>query len=56
MAKIVRNLLYFARQRPPERAAVDLHDGLEQTLALRINQLTLSGITVRHGVRAGRCR
>jgi len=24
MSKIVRNLLYFARQRPPERAAVDL--------------------------------
>jgi PAS domain S-box-containing protein len=46
MAKIVRNLLFFARQRPPERAAVRLQTVVEQTLALRINQLTLSGITV----------
>jgi PAS domain S-box-containing protein len=46
MAKIVRNLLFFARQRPPERAAVNLQTVVEQTLALRINQLTLSGITV----------
>jgi GAF domain-containing protein len=47
MGKIVRNLLYFARQRPPERAAVNLPHVMEQTLALRINQLTLSKITVR---------
>jgi PAS domain S-box-containing protein len=46
MAKIVRNLLYFARQRPPERVAVDLHQVLEQTLALRVNQLALSGIRI----------
>ncbi len=46
MAKIVRNLLFFARQRPPERAAVNLQSVVEQTLALRVNQLTLSGITV----------
>ena len=46
MAKIVRNLLFFARQRPPERAAVNLQAVVEQTLALRVNQLTLSGITV----------
>jgi len=46
MAKIVRNLLYFARQRPPERAAVDLNMVIEQTLALRLHQLTLSGIAV----------
>jgi PAS domain S-box-containing protein len=46
MAKIVRNLLFFARQRPPERAAVKLNQVIEQTLALRVNQLTLSGITV----------
>jgi CheY-like chemotaxis protein len=46
MAKIVRNLLYFARQRPPERAPLDLHQVIEETLALRLNQLTLSGITV----------
>ena len=46
MAKIVRNLLFFARQRPPERAAVNLQTVVEQTLALRVHQLTLSGITV----------
>ncbi len=46
MAKIVRNLLYFSRQRPPERAPVDLNHVIEQTLALRINQLTLAGIAV----------
>ena len=46
MAKIVRNLLFFARQRPPERTAVNLQTVVEQTLALRVNQLTLSGITV----------
>lgn len=46
MAKIVRNLLYFARQRPPERAAVDVRQVIEQTLSLRLNHLTLSGITV----------
>jgi PAS domain S-box-containing protein len=46
MAKIVRNLLFFARQRPPERAAVNLQAVVEQTLALRAHQLTLSGITV----------
>ena len=47
MAKIVRNLLYFARQSPPERTAVYLQDLVEQTLALRVHQLSLSGITVR---------
>ena len=46
MAKIVRNLLYFARQRPPERSAVRIDHVMEQTLALRLNQLTLSGVTV----------
>ncbi|HEY2996051.1 MAG TPA: GAF domain-containing protein [Methylomirabilota bacterium] len=46
MAKIVRNLLFFARQRPPERAAVQLQSVIEQTLALRTHQLTLSGIMV----------
>jgi len=46
MAKIVRNLLYFARQRPPERGAVDVRHVMEQTLALRLNHLMLSGITV----------
>jgi GAF domain-containing protein/ActR/RegA family two-component response regulator len=47
MAKIVRNLLYFARQRPPERTSVDMQEVLEQTLALRLNQLARSSISVR---------
>jgi PAS domain S-box-containing protein len=46
MAKIVRNLLFFARQRPPERAPVNLQTVVEQTLSLRLSQLTLSGIKV----------
>jgi two-component system NtrC family sensor kinase len=46
MAKIVRNLLFFARQRPPERASVNLQTVVEQTLSLRLSQLTLSGIKV----------
>ncbi|MGH7314156.1 MAG: ATP-binding protein, partial [Candidatus Rokuibacteriota bacterium] len=50
MAKIVRNLLYFARQRPPERAPVDLNQVIEQTLALRLHQLMLSGIAVERDV------
>jgi two-component system NtrC family sensor kinase len=47
MAKIVRNLLYVARQRPPERTSVDLREVVEQVLALRLNQLSLSSIAVR---------
>jgi CheY-like chemotaxis protein len=46
MSKIVRNLLYVARQRPPERTAVDVRQVMERTLALRSNQLALSGIRV----------
>ncbi len=46
MAKIVRNLLYFARQRPPERASVALQQVMEQALTFRLNQLNLSGISV----------
>jgi CheY-like chemotaxis protein len=46
MAKIVRNLLLFARQRPAERTTVSLNDVLEQTLALRSNQLQISAIAV----------
>jgi two-component system NtrC family sensor kinase len=46
MAKIVRNLLLFARQRPAERTTVNLNEVLEQTLALRLNQLQISAIAV----------
>jgi PAS domain S-box-containing protein len=47
MAKIVKNLLFFSRQRPPERVAVYLNDLIDQTLSLRQNQLALSGIVVQ---------
>ena len=47
MAKIVRNLLFFARQRPPERMPLDVKDVLEQALSLRLNQLAVSSISVR---------
>src|SRR2546426_713815 len=46
MAKIVRNLLLFARQRPAERTTVSLTDVLDQTLALRLNQMQISAIAV----------
>jgi signal transduction histidine kinase len=46
MAKIVKNLLLFARQRTPERTPVDLNVVVEQTLMLRQHQLELSGIAV----------
>ncbi|MBI2219326.1 MAG: GAF domain-containing protein [Candidatus Rokubacteria bacterium] len=46
MAKIVRSLLFFARQRPPEHGAVDLNRVIEETLAFRQSQLALSGILV----------
>jgi GAF domain-containing protein/CheY-like chemotaxis protein len=46
MAKIVRGLLFFARQRPPERVPVQVNQAVDDTLAMRINQLSLSGIVV----------
>jgi PAS domain S-box-containing protein len=52
MAKIVRNLLFFSRQRPPERVGVDLNEVLDRTLALRAIQLTLSGIVVEKDLAA----
>src|SRR5438046_2945697 len=53
MAKIVRNLLFFSRQRPPERAALDLNEVVERTLLLRLNQLTLAGVTVERDLAPG---
>jgi signal transduction histidine kinase/ActR/RegA family two-component response regulator len=53
MAKIVRNLLFFSRQSPPGRAAIILNDVIEQTLSLRLNQLTLAGIAVERDLAPG---
>jgi two-component system NtrC family sensor kinase len=46
MAKIVKNLLLFARQRASERSPVNINDVIDRTLNLRQNQLQLSGIAV----------
>jgi GAF domain-containing protein len=53
MAKIVKNLLLFARQRSPERMPVDLNEVVEQTLLLRQHQLELAGITVERDLQPG---
>ena len=44
--RIVQNLLSFARQHKPERAAVQLNQVLEDTLALRDYDLRMSNIRV----------
>jgi signal transduction histidine kinase len=46
MAEIIRNLLYFSGQRPPQRTHIDIGHVIAQTLILRESHLTLSGITV----------
>jgi GAF domain-containing protein/ActR/RegA family two-component response regulator len=53
MAKIVQNLLLFARQRPHERAGVDLHVVIDQAVMLRHSQLTVSDIGVVREFMAG---
>jgi PAS domain S-box-containing protein len=53
MAKIVQNLLLFARQRPHEQATVDLHAVIEQAIALRQSHLTVSDIDVVREFMAG---
>jgi two-component system, NtrC family, sensor kinase len=45
-ARIVRNLLTFARQNPPERLATDLNQVLQDTLELRRHPLNAQGITL----------
>src|SRR5215471_5578914 len=44
--EIVKNLLSFARQRPPQRQAVQVNALLSQTVALRAYDLSNSGIEV----------
>ncbi len=43
---IVRNLLDFARQRPPTLRDVDLYAALEESLALVDHQIALQGVTI----------
>lgn len=44
--RIVKNLLYFARESKPERSLVDLNELIERTLALRSYELKVENITV----------
>jgi signal transduction histidine kinase/ActR/RegA family two-component response regulator len=44
--RIVKNLLYFARENKPERSAVDLNEIVERTLALRSYELKVQNIVV----------
>jgi signal transduction histidine kinase/CheY-like chemotaxis protein len=52
-AKIVRNLLTFARKRHTTRAMVDLNAILRETLALRAYEQRLSNITILEALSAG---
>jgi len=45
-ARIVRNLLVFAREHKPERKQINLNDVLRDTLTLRAYQLRVDNITV----------
>jgi signal transduction histidine kinase/ActR/RegA family two-component response regulator len=45
--RIVKNLLYFARENKPERSAVDLNEIVERTLALRGYELKVQNILVQ---------
>jgi signal transduction histidine kinase/CheY-like chemotaxis protein len=44
--RIVKNLLYFARENKPERIRVDLNEIVERTLALRSYELKVENIAV----------
>ncbi|MFZ0885398.1 MAG: ATP-binding protein [Candidatus Acidiferrales bacterium] len=44
--RIVKNLLYFARENQPERTRVDLNEIVERTLALRSYELKVENILV----------
>ena len=44
--RIVKNLLYFARENKPERTRVDLNEIVERTLALRSYELKVENILV----------
>lgn len=44
--RIVKNLLYFARETKPERSRVDLNEIVERTLALRGYELRVENIVV----------
>ena len=45
--RIVKNLLFFARQAQPERTRVDLNEIVERTVALRGYELKIENIAIR---------
>ncbi|MFZ0645819.1 MAG: ATP-binding protein [Candidatus Acidiferrales bacterium] len=51
--RIVKNLLYFARENQPERTRVDLNEIVERTLALRSYELRVENILVECDLAAG---
>ena len=52
-ARIVRNLLTFARKRQTTRAMVDINQVIRETLALRAYELRLTNITVIDALASG---
>ncbi len=44
--RIVKDLLYFARQSKPERLPVDVNEVIERTLALRSYELKIANIAI----------
>ncbi|MGA8143660.1 MAG: ATP-binding protein [Candidatus Acidiferrales bacterium] len=51
--RIVKNLLYFARETKPERMRIDLNEIVERTLALRSYELRVENIVVECALGAG---
>jgi signal transduction histidine kinase/CheY-like chemotaxis protein len=51
--RIVKNLLYFARENRPERKRVDINEIVERTLALRSYELRVEDIVVECDFAAG---
>ena len=51
--RIVKNLLYFARENKPERTRVDLNEIVERTLALRSYELRVENIVVECSLETG---
>lgn len=51
--RIVKNLLYFARENKPERTRVDLNEIVERTLALRSYELKVENISVECNLAPG---
>ncbi len=51
--RIVKNLLYFARENKPERTRVDINEIVERTLALRSYELRVENISVHTELASG---